>query len=105
MSNYSVSEEKPGELVLAGELTIYDAAEFKTLLLDRLHANPKLDIDLAGVTELDCSAVQVMLVVQREAHMIEKPLQWLRHSQAVNQVLSILNLGSVLGEPVSLVWS
>jgi len=105
MSNFSYEEDASGQLVLAGELTIYDAAQLKELLLGRLHATPSLDVDLSGVTELDSSGVQVMLLVQREAKACEKTLQWLKHSPPVSQVLGLLNLESVLGEPVSLVWS
>ncbi|MBS1210539.1 MAG: hypothetical protein H6R19_2937 [Proteobacteria bacterium] len=105
MSNFSYEEKQPGQLLMTGELTIYDAAELKDLLLGCLHANPGLEIDLSGVTELDSSGVQVMLLVQREANAAEKTIKWLRHSPVVSQVLDVLNLGSTLGEPVSLVWS
>lgn len=105
MSNYTMIATGENSLQLAGELTIYDAAEFKTALLNRLVATQELRVDLSGVTELDCSAVQVMLLAQREAAAADKTLQWEKHSQAVNQVLGILNLGGMLGQPVSLVWS
>lgn len=105
MSNYTMVETSAGCLQLAGELSIYDAAEFKTALLNRLAATQELRVDLSGVTDLDCSAIQVMLLAQREAAAADKTLQWEKHSQAVNQVLGILNLGGKLGQPVSLVWS
>jgi anti-sigma B factor antagonist len=105
MSNYSCQEEKPGELALSGELTIYDATELKGLLLDKLNSGSGLSIDLSGVTDLDCAGIQVMLLLHREAKNASKPLKWLKHSEAVNKVLEFLNLGSTLGEPVSLVWS
>jgi ABC-type transporter Mla MlaB component len=105
MSSTSRNKAKAGQLALTGELTIYEAAGLKTLLLDRLNANKSLEIDLSGVTELDTTGVQLMLLLQREAAAASKPLQWVKHSQAVSQVLALLNLGSALGDPVSLVWS
>ncbi len=101
----SLTEAKPGQLALEGDLTIYDAARMKDELLARLHANSKLKVDLSGITELDSSGVQLLLLMQREASEANKPLQWANHSTAVSEVLTLLNLGSTLGEPVSIVWS
>lgn len=105
MSNYTMVETAPGTLIITGELTIYDAAEFRTALLARLNSTQCLKVDLSGVTELDCSGVQIMLLAQREAEACGKTLQWDKHSQAVSQVLALLNLEGALGQPVSLVWS
>jgi len=98
-------KEKTGQLVLTGELTIYEAAKIKSLLLDRLNASESLEVDLSGVTELDSAGVQLMLLLQREAAVANKPLQWVKHSQPVSHVLTLLNLGSAFGDPVSVVWS
>jgi len=105
MNSCSCTEAKPGQLVLDGELTIYDAAELKDLLLERLHASSTLTVDLSGVTELDTAGVQLMLMLQHESAALGKTLQWKKHSAHVSQVLALLNLGSTLGEPVSVVWS
>jgi anti-anti-sigma factor len=105
MTNYTMTQANDGTVQIEGELTIYDAAEFKTALLNRLGSTQSLKVDLAGVTELDCSGVQVMILAQQEAAAASKTLQWEKHSPAVVQVLGILNLGGKLGQPVSLVWS
>ena len=105
MPSPSRNKAKAEQLALTGELTIYEAANLKTLLLDRLNASKSLQVDLSGVTELDTSGVQLMLLLQREAAAASKPLQWVKHSQAVSQVLGLLNLGSALGDPASLIWS
>ncbi|MEC5385927.1 STAS domain-containing protein [Uliginosibacterium sp. H3] len=101
----AITETTPGQIAVEGDLTIYDAARMKDELLARLHANSKLAVDLSGVTELDTSGVQLLLLLQREAGEANKPLQWGKHSAAVSEVLTLLNLGSTLGEPVSIVWS
>jgi anti-anti-sigma factor len=105
MTEYTFSEPAPGQLVLEGELTIYGASAFKDLLLSRLHANPELSVSLSNVSSLDCSAVQVMLLAQNEAHMSGKSIVWQQHSEAVCKVLNTLNLGGIFGAPASLVWS
>jgi anti-anti-sigma regulatory factor len=105
MNACSCTEAKPGQLALTGELTIYDAAELRTLLLERLHANRELSVDLSGVTELDTAGVQLMLMLQHESEAVGKTVQWTRHSPAASQVLALLNLGSTFGVPASVVWS
>jgi anti-anti-sigma regulatory factor len=105
MNSCSFTEKKPGQLALEGELTIYDAAELKDILLSRLHANTALSVDLSGVTELDTAGVQLMLMLQQESLSRGKKLQWKKHSTAVSQLLGLLNLGSTFGAPASVVWS
>lgn len=105
MSNFSHVSDGLGQIALVGEMTIYEASQLKALLLEQLQASPQLEIDLSGVTDLDCSGVQIMLLLRQEAKTAGKPLQWMKHSPVVSQVLSLLNLSSLLGESVSLVWS
>ena len=105
MSSSSRGKAKTGQLALTGELTIYESARLKSVLLDRLNASKSLEVDLSGVTELDSAGVQLMLLLHREAAAASKPLQWVKHSQSVSQVLTLLNLGSAFGDPVSVVWS
>ena len=102
---FSYLEEQAGNLALQGALTIYEAEELKRFLLDRLKAADHLEIDLSGVEELDCSGIQIMLLLRKEAETAGKPLQWLQHSPVVSRVLHILNLETQLGEPVSIVWN
>lgn len=105
MSNLAHVSDGRGRISLMGEMTIYEADQLKTLLLEQLQRSPQLEIDLSGVTDIDCAGVQVMLLLRQEAQVAGKPLQWLGHSPVVAQVLGTLKLGSLLGESVSLVWS
>lgn len=105
MHNFTATETTPGTLALAGEMTIFDAAEIKTSLLQSLMAATTLDIDLSAITELDTSGVQVMLMLQREARIQDKCLHWSGHSPCVARVLDLLNLGRALDAPATPVWS
>jgi anti-anti-sigma factor len=105
MHNFTVTETTPGALSLAGEMTILDAAQIKTALLQSLGAAEQLDIDLSAITELDTSGVQLMLMLQREARKLDKPLRWVGHSPTATRVLDLLNLGRALDAPASVVWS
>lgn len=102
-ARYSFQEPRLGCLSLSGEMTIYAAGEIKDLLVDRLAANETLEIDLAGVSELDCAGVQLLLMLNQEAQRAQKPLRWRGHSHVVRQVLARLNLGGVLDAPAELV--
>lgn len=97
--------KKPKRLALSGEMTIYRAAELKLQMLDSLNAAETLEIDLSAVSELDSAGVQLMLLLQREASANGKTMTWTHHSEAVSEVLTLLNLDSMLGNPVSIVWS
>lgn len=95
----------PGNLVLEGDLSIFEAARAKDVLLEILAAHEALQIDLSGIAEFDTAGVQVLLVVQREADYAGKTLKWTGHSQRVAQVLDLLNLGAALSAPGAIVWS
>jgi anti-sigma B factor antagonist len=105
MSSLNCIETAPGKLSLEGAFTIFDAAHTRILLLDRLRASDKLEVDLSCVTELDSAGVQLMLLLQREATQLGKQLTWRDHSNAVAQVLDTLNLGAVFNAPAAVVWS
>jgi anti-anti-sigma factor len=92
-------ESDPGRLRLSGELSIFEAASLRDALLPALEAVPELSIDLSGVTGLDSSGVQLMLVLRREAARTGKTLTWTGHSQSVVRVLELLNLGAAFAAP------
>jgi anti-sigma B factor antagonist len=85
-------------LYLAGDLTIYNAAELAMNLLGRLTAGTRLDLDLEGVTELDTAGLQVLLVARREASTRDLPMRWLRPSAPVVQVIETFHLGHLLSD-------
>lgn len=105
MNCFTLVSDETNRILLAGELTIYAAAELKTRLLDQLQRRETLEIDLAGVGELDCAGVQVMLMLQNEARATGRKLSWSGHSEAVRQQLGTLNLGHAFDAPAALVWS
>lgn len=83
----------------AGEMTIYSAAELKTALLEALGQSDEIEIDLSGVSELDTSGVQLLMLVKREAVAAGKGLTLSGHSPAVLEVFELLGLGGWFGDP------
>ena len=86
-------------LNLAGEMTIYNAAELKPALLHALDEGKEIEIDLAGISEMDTSGVQLLMLMKREAVVAGKALKLARHSPAVLEVFELLRLGNWFGDP------
>ena len=87
-------------LAIEGEMTIYQAVDQKTALLKPLEGCREMELDLAAVTELDSAGLQLLLVLKREAEAEGKPLRLVNHSQAVFEVLELLNMEQHFGDPM-----
>jgi anti-anti-sigma factor len=88
-------------LQAAGEMTIYSAAELKPALLEALGQSDEdeIEIDLSGVSELDTSGVQLLMLMKREVVAAGKGLTLSGHSPAVLEVFELLGLGGWFGDP------
>lgn len=83
-----------------GELNIYSASQVRDELLHNLACHAQVEVDLANVADFDSSGVQILLVLRREAQRSGKNLSFVHHSQAVREVLDLLNLVGELGDPM-----
>jgi anti-anti-sigma factor len=95
-------------VVLTGELTIQTAGERRATLVEALDAAERsaataLELDLAGVNELDTAGLQLLLGAQREAAHLGRPLRLSAMSQAVTDVLAIAHLSAALDDRLALV--
>ena len=84
-------------LVLAGDLTIYTAAENHGRLLAHLEARANCDLDLSGVSEMDGAGLQLLLWAARAAEARDARFRLVARSQAVSEVLELLHLDSRFG--------
>jgi anti-sigma B factor antagonist len=94
------SAESPQILFIEGEMNIYRAAELKDTLLGKLRPAGTLEVDLAGVSELDSAGVQVLLLAKRSAQAIGCTLRLVAHSPAVLEVFELLDLSAQFGDPL-----
>ncbi len=85
-------------LVPEGELTIYAAAEFKANLENALAASENIEIDLAGVSEMDTAGLQLLLAARREAQRCGKSLRLKDCSEAVHDVFELCGMTDCLRE-------
>lgn len=85
---------------VAGEMTIYQAAEMKGELLPCLDHGTEVEIDLSEVSEMDTAGFQLLLLIKREAANAGKLLRLMAHSPATLEVLDMFNMASHFGDPV-----
>jgi anti-anti-sigma factor len=87
-----------GFIALDGELNIYRAADVKTLLQTELKRCAALEVDLAGVTEIDSAGVQVLILAKLMARDEARELRLVHHSDAVREVFERLALERWFGD-------
>ncbi len=83
-------------LWLDGELSIYHAAELKTALLQAIDDCRELELNLAGVTELDTAGAQLLILAKREADARGKRLLLGEYSPVALEAIERLNLAACL---------
>ena len=84
-------------LRIAGAMTIYEAAAGKPMLLRAVRAaQPKVDLDLSDVTEIDTAGLQLLVLAKREATRSGRACAVARHSAATQEATRLLNLGEAL---------
>lgn len=83
-----------------GEMNIYRAADLKVTVLEALRKTRVLEIDLSGVTELDTSGLQVLMLAKQAAAADQRELRLLQHSPAVLEIFEMLDLGAFFGDAV-----
>lgn len=81
---------------IAGEMTIYTAAELKPLLVDHVRNAESPILDLAGVTDFDTAGLQLLLLARREGEAMGRRVRFEGHSGAVQNCLDILKLSASL---------
>jgi anti-sigma B factor antagonist len=91
---------EPFHFMIEGEMTIYNALELKDRLLASLDQSAHMEIDLAGVSEIDSAGLQLLAMAKNEARARGKTLSISGHSPAVLEVLELCDLESFFGDPV-----
>jgi anti-anti-sigma factor len=86
--------------LVRGNMTIYEAAADKPVLLDALSRSKDLEIDLSAVAEMDTAGLQLLILVKRESMKAGKRLSLTGHSESSLDVLDRYNLAAYFGDPV-----
>lgn len=85
---------------IAGEMTIYTAAEQKEQLMAFLEQEDSLEINLSHVSEIDSAGTQLLVLAKREAARAKKNLRFVMHSNPVIEILELANLTKEFGDPL-----
>lgn len=79
---------------IEGEMTIYRARVLKLLLQAQLASAEQIDLDLAGVSEIDSAGLQLLLVAKQSAMANRQQLQLVAPSDAVRDLLNLTGLAA-----------
>jgi anti-anti-sigma factor len=92
-------EAGDGRIRVAGEMTVYTAAELKPALLEAMSAaGNAARLDLASVEEFDSAGLQLLLASVRDAAAKGATLRILTASTAVREVLELCQRADLLTE-------
>ena len=92
--------EKQYRTSINDDMTIYNAAAQKQMLLDALDGCEELDLDLSQVGDIDTAGFQILLLTKREALKAHKTVRLTAHSKAVTDLLDLYNMASYFGDPL-----
>jgi anti-anti-sigma factor len=87
-------------LILDGPMTIYNAGEIKTRLLNGLQSAQIIELDLSHVNEMDTAGFQLLVMAKRESQRLAHTLRIIAHSPAVRDVIDFYNMDAFFGDPM-----
>ena len=94
-------EQQRGEaglaMQLSGSLTIYQARDLRTALLDAFRQGTAIAADLADVQEIDAAGLQLLVALARSCSGVGLALQFTHPSPAVTEALRWSGLAAELG--------
>lgn len=77
---------------LSGELTIYQARDTYSQLIEVLHDATELSLDLSDITDVDSSFLQILLWLQQEGIRQNIKVSLMQPSEVLQKVISQLGL-------------
>ena len=100
--------ESPCQYRLSGEVNIYSALELRSKLLNLSREckvlDRELELDLAGISEIDTAGLQILLALKRSYETQDKEKKsrvlYTGHSQPVVKLIELLGLAEDFGDPL-----
>ena len=83
-------DKREGRICIRGEMTIYDAVALKGALLAALADEPSVRLDLADVTEIDTTGLQLLLLSEKACAARTASFQIENPSNAVSELFDLL---------------
>jgi len=97
-------EKGPGKrcrAIVDGNMTIYEAAADKRVLLDAVAKSNETEIDLSSVREMDTAGLQLLILARRESLKEGRVMRLTGHSPVSLDVLERYNLAAYFGDPAA----
>jgi anti-anti-sigma regulatory factor len=97
-------EKGPGKrcrAIVDGNMTIYEAAADKRVLLDAVARSNETEIDLSSVREMDTAGLQLLILAKRESLKEGRVMRLIGHSPVSLDVLDRYNLAAYFGDPAA----
>lgn len=88
------------QLRLVGEMTIFQADELFLLLKPLVSDGKDILVDVGGVSEIDSSAIQILVVVRDAVKANGKELALINHSDAVLDLMTVTGMNGCFNDPV-----
>lgn len=88
----SLQENGVCRLSFEGEMNIYRASEIKELISGYLGGECAIEADLSGVTEMDSSGLQLLLLMKNESRREGKGFAITAKSEPVSSVISLFRM-------------
>lgn len=91
MSVHAIRAQQQTRLIFDGALTIYEATAARDVMREIVAESQPIEVDLAGISEIDLSGIQLLLALAREPR-----LTFLTGaSDAVDDALALLDLRDI----------
>ncbi|TGM09862.1 anti-sigma factor antagonist [Leptospira barantonii] len=89
------------KITVEGELTIYEASEFKEKLDGVMKDSPVfLEIDLWKIAKMDTSCLQILLALKKEAKRKDASVRLVNHSHSVLRLIDLFGLTGFLRDKI-----
>jgi anti-anti-sigma factor len=88
----------PCRVILAGEMTVYAAANIMNKLIAAIDSAENVEIDLSQISEIDTTGAQLLILAKRHAERTDKQLQLVSYSPSVRELIDVYRLGAFFGE-------
>jgi anti-anti-sigma regulatory factor len=98
-------EKGPGKrcrAIVDGNMTIYEAAADKRVLLDAVAKSNEAEIDLSSVREMDTAGLQLLILAKRESLKEGRVMRLTGHSPVTLDVVDRYNLAAYFGDPAAI---
>lgn len=94
------SQTRTGRWCPSSEMTIYNAMDNKSRLMELMAQSDQLEIDLSKIRQIDSSGLQLLIMAKLEAEANQKTISLTGHSDSVVEVIDLCNLSGFFGDPV-----